>query len=75
MLYYMGYAPMENRNGLVSGGPVTQVNGTASGKRRPPICAPVRFHIGRNDRVIKASRRHKTAIDGRTPRHAGYAIS
>jgi transposase len=32
-------------------------------------------HIARNDHVTKTGKRRKTAIDGRTLRHAGYAIS
>jgi transposase len=32
-------------------------------------------HIARNDHVTKTGKRRKTAIDGRTLRHAGYPIS
>ena len=32
-------------------------------------------HIARNDHVTKTGKRRKTAIDSRTLRHAGYAIS
>lgn len=32
-------------------------------------------HIARNDHVTKTGKRRKTAIDARTLRHAGYAIS
>lgn len=32
-------------------------------------------HIARNDHVTKTGKRRKSAIDGRTLRHAGYAIS
>jgi transposase len=32
-------------------------------------------HIARNDHVTKTGRRRRSAIDGRTTRHAGYALS
>ncbi|MBB4287979.1 IS5 family transposase [Roseospira goensis] len=32
-------------------------------------------HVARNDHVTKTGKRRKSAIDGRTTRHAGYAVS
>ncbi|WP_404380374.1 IS5 family transposase [Caenispirillum salinarum] len=32
-------------------------------------------HIARNDHVTKTGKRRKSSIDGRTTRHAGYAVS
>lgn len=32
-------------------------------------------HIARNDHVTKTGKWRRTAMDGRTTRHAGYAIS
>jgi len=32
-------------------------------------------HIARNDHVTKTGKRRRSAIDGRTTRHAGYAVS
>ena len=104
-LCYMGHAFMENRNGLVVGGQVTQAGGTAErdaalsliarhrGRTRLRLtlgadkaydvidfvgdlrARSVTPHIARNDHVTKTGKRRKTAIDGRTLRHAGYAIS
>lgn len=104
-LCYMGHALMENRNGLVVGGQVTQANGTAereaalalierrrgrlrrrltlAGDKAYDVAAfvcelrarSVTPHIARDDHVTKTGKRRKTAIDGRTLRHAGYAIS
>jgi len=104
-LCYMGHALMENRNGLVVGGQVTQASGTAereaalslierrrgrlqrrltlAGDKAYDVAAfvcelrahSVTPHIARDDHVTKTGKRRKTAIDGRTLRHAGYAIS
>ncbi len=104
-LCYMAHALMENRNGLVIGGQVTQANGTAERAaalslidrhrrrtcRRWTLAADKAYdvaefvsdlrtrsvtpHVARNDHVTKTGKRRKTAIDGRTLRHAGYAIS
>ena len=104
-LCYMAHALMENRNGLVIGGQVTQANGTTERAaalslidrhrrrtcRRWTLAADKAYdvaefvsdlrtrsvtpHVARNDHVTKTGKRRKTAIDGRTLRHAGYAIS
>jgi transposase len=104
-LCYLGHALMENRNGLVVGGQVTQASGTAEreaalwllDRRRGRTCRRVTLgadkaydvstfvgdlrvrsvtpHLARNDHLTKTGKRRKTAIDGRTLRHAGYAIS
>src|SRR5260370_5009191 len=104
-LCYMAHALMENRNGLVIGGQVTQANGTAERAaalslidrhrrrtcRRWTLAADKAYdvaefvsdlrtrsvtpHVARNDHVTKTGKRRKTAIDGRTLRHAGDAIS
>ena len=104
-LCYMGHALMENRNGLVVGGQVTQASGAAEreaalaliehrrGKRRRRLtlaadkaydvaafvcdlrARSVTPHIARDDHLTKTGKRRRTAIDGRTLRHAGYAIS
>src|SRR5713101_8029046 len=104
-LCYMAHALMENRNGLIIGGQVTQANGTAERAaalslidrhrrrtcRRWTLAADKAYdvaefvsdlrtrsvtpHVARNDHVTKTGKRRKTAIDGRTLRHAGYAIS
>jgi transposase len=104
-LCYLGHALMENRNGLVVGGQVTQANGTAEreaalslidrrrgrSSRRLTLGADKAYdvtdfvgdlrarsvtpHIARNDHVTKTGKRRKSAIDDRTLRHAGYAIS
>ncbi|MGO8865177.1 MAG: IS5 family transposase [Alphaproteobacteria bacterium] len=104
-LCYMGHALMENRNGLVVGGQVTQASGTAerqaalslierrrgrlqrrltlAGDKAYDVAAfvcelrahSVTPHIARDDHGTKTGKRRKTAIDGRTLRHVGYAIS
>lgn len=104
-LCYMGHALMENRNGLVVRGRVSQATGTAEreealalidghrgGKERritlgadkaydaTAFVADLRErfvtpHIARNNHMTKTGKRRKSAIDGRTLRHAGYAIS
>jgi IS5 family transposase len=104
MLCYMGHALMENRNGLVVGGLVTQATGTAEREAalkllsRPPGASrrvtlgadkaydatefvgdlrnrSVTPHIARNDHLTKTGKRRKSAIDARTTRHVGYALS
>jgi len=93
-LCYMAHALMENRNGLVIGGQVTQANIDRHRRRtcrRWTLAADKAYdvaefvsdlrtrsvtpHVARNDHVTKTGKRRKTAIDGRTLRHAGYAIS
>lgn len=104
-LCYLGHVLMENRNGLVVDGQLTQANGTAEreaalslidrrrgrSSRRLTLGADKAYdvtdfvsdlrarsvtpHIARNDHVTKTGKRRKTAIDARTLRHAGYAIS
>ena len=104
MLCYMGHALMENRNGLVVGGLVTQATGTAEreaalkllsrhpgASRRVTLGADKAYdatefvgdlrnrsvtpHIARNDHLTKTGKRRKSAIDARTTRHVGYALS
>lgn len=104
-LCYMGHVTMENRNGLVVAGIVTQANGTAERRtseamlkaRRKAMGRHITVgedkaydtadhvaalrkleitpHVARNDAETKTGGRRRSAIDGRTTRHAGYAIS
>jgi transposase len=105
ILCYMGHALMENRNGLVVGGLVTQATGTAEREaalrlldrhrggsgRRVTLGADKAYdvmdfvgdlrtrsvtpHIARNDHLTKTGKRRRTAIDRRTTRQLGYALS
>jgi transposase len=103
VLCYMGHALMENRNGLVVGGLITQASGTAEreaalalldqhdGSGRRTVAADKAYdakrfvddlrdrsvtpHLTRNDYVTKTGQRRRSAIDGRTIRHPGYAVS
>ena len=104
-LCYMGHALMENRNGLVVLGGISQATGTAErdqalalvdryrGRRTRRITLgadkaydvtafvlnlkhrSITPHIAIDGHLSKTGKRRKTAIDGRTLRHAGYAIS
>lgn len=103
-LCYLGHALMENRNGLVVAGTVTQATGTAEreaalamiarqrpGKRRITLGADKAYdvaafvedlrsrkvtpHLARNNHITKTGKRRRTAMDGRTIRHAGYEVS
>jgi len=63
-LYYMGHALMENCSVLAVAGRLTQATGMA--EREAALDMPEQHRTGK---------RRKTAIDGRTTRHPGYAIS
>lgn len=63
-LCYMGHALMENRSGLAVAGCLTQATGMAE---REAALAMLTQH--------RTGKRRKTAIDGRTTRHPGYALS
>jgi transposase len=104
-LCYMGHVTMENRNGLVVAGRVTQADGTAERRASEAMLKVQRKvvghqitvgedkaydttehvaalrklevtpHIKRNDAETKTGKRRRSAIDGRTTRHAGYGMS
>lgn len=104
-LCYMGHVTMENRNGLVVAGRVTQANGTAERRASEAMLKlqrkaaghhitvgedkaydtadhvaalrklEVTPHVTRNDAETKSGKRRRSAIDGRTTRHAGYGMS
>jgi transposase len=102
-LCYIGHALMENRNGLVVDGGVTQASGTAEceaalamlnrRKRRRRITLgadkaydvrqfvedlrerSVTPHIAIDGHLSKTGKPRATAMDRRTTRHPGYAIS
>jgi transposase len=104
-LCFMGHALMENRNGLVVVGGVTQATGTAEREaalellerrptpkgRRITLAADKAYdvqqfvqtlkarsitpHIAIDGHLTKTGKRRRTAVDRRTTRHAGYAVS
>lgn len=102
-LCYIGHALMENRNGLVVDGIITQASGTAerdaalamldrrTSRRRITLGADKAYdarqfvedlrdrsvtpHIAINGCLSKTGKPRATAIDGRTTRHQGYAVS
>jgi len=102
-LCYIGHALMENRNGLVIDGRITQANGTAEReaalgmldarprRRRITLGADKAYdvrqfveslrersitpHIAIDGHLSKTGKPRVTAIDERTTRHPGYAIS
>jgi transposase len=104
-LCYIGHALMENRNGLVVLGAVSQANGTAerdtalalidrrrgANKRRITLGADKAYdvaafveelksravtpHIAIDGHLSKTGKPRATAVDRRTTRHAGYAVS
>ena len=102
-LSYLGHALMENRNGLVVDGGVTQATGTAEreaalamldrrpGRRRITLggdkgydvtdfigdlrARQVTPHIAIDGHLSSTGKPRKTAVDTRTTRHAGYAVS
>ena len=65
------------------GGPVAAGRITLGGNKAYDVAAFVENlrvrrvtpHMARDDHVTKTGKRRKTAIDGRTTRHVGYAIS
>src|SRR5438105_3847368 len=67
-LAHMGHLMMENRNGLIVDARLTEANGTADfvAGCRERRCTP---HVAQNDT------NRCSAIDGRTTRHPGYAVS
>src|SRR5207237_632502 len=67
-LSYMGHALMENRHGLAVAGMVTHANGTA--ERRALNVTP---HVTQFNSA--STRGRQSAIDARTTRHQGYAMS
>lgn len=102
-LCYIGHALMENRNGLVVDGGITQASGTAEReaalamldrrrrRRRITLGADKAYdvrqfvedlrersvtpHIAINGHLSKHGKARATAMDRRTTRHPGYAIS
>lgn len=102
-LCYIGHALMENRNGLVVDGGITQASGTAEReaalamldrrrrRRRITLGADKAYdvrqfvedlrersvtpHIAINGHLSKNGKTRATAMDRRTTRHPGYAIS
>jgi transposase len=102
-LCYIGHAMMENRNGLVVDGGVTQASGTAEREaalamldrrtrhRRITLGADKAYdvrqfvedlrersvtpHIAIDGHLSKTGKPRTTAMDRRTTRHPGYAIS
>ena len=97
MLCFMGHTLMENRNGLVVQGDLTQADGHAERKaalemihrhspgstRRLTLGADKGYDAGGFVRDLRkacvtpqlAQKTRYSAIDGRTTRHAGYALS
>ena len=97
-LSFMGHALMENRNGLIIDGCVTQANGQAE---RTAALAMIEKHADRPNRITLGADKgydaedfvnelrsmnvtphiarntagRRSAIDGRTTRHPGYALS
>jgi transposase len=102
-LCYIGHALMENRNGLVVDGGITQASGTAereaalamldrqARRRRVTLGADKAYdvrqfvedlrersvtpHIAVDGHLSKTGKPRVTAVDRRTTRHPGYAIS
>jgi len=96
-LCFMGHALMENRNGLIVQGDLTQADGHAERKaaldmvnrhspgstRRLTLGADKGYDAGEFVRDLRqacvtphvAQKSRYSAIDGRTTRHAGYALS
>jgi transposase len=103
-LCYMGRVTMENRNGLVVAGTVTQADGTAERRASEAMLKARRKaagrritagedkaydaadhvalrklqitpHVAQNDAETETGKRRRSAIDGRTTRHAGYGMS
>ena len=102
-LCYIGHALMENRNGLVVDGRITQASGTAereaalvmldarTSRRRITLGGDKAYdvrqfvedlrersvtpHIAIDGHLSKTGKPRVTAIDARTTRHPGYAIS
>ena len=96
-LCFMGRAPIENRNGQLVDGRVSEASGTAErdiaetmlagvpGRHRITVGADKGFDtagfvaaLGRLEvtaHVARNTANRRSAIDGRTTRHAGYAIS
>lgn len=102
-LCYIGHALMENRNGLVVDGGITQASGTAereaalamldrrTRRRRITLGADKAYdvrqfvedlrersvtpHIAIDGHLSKTGKPRATAMDRRTTRHPGYAIS
>jgi transposase len=104
-LAFMGHALMENRNGLVVAGLVSEANGRAERsaaemmirqrrkKRQGRITLGadkgydakehvaalrkmgVTAHVAQNNSRTKTGKNRKSAIDARTTRHTGYAMS
>jgi len=102
-LCYIGHALMENRNGLVVDGSVTQASGTAEReaalamldrrkrRRRITLGADKAYdvrefvedlrersitpHIAIDGHLSKSGKPRATAMDRRTTRHPGYAVS
>ena len=97
MLCFIGHALMENRNGLIVQGDLTQADGHAERKaaldmihrhspgstRRLTLGADKGYDAGEFVRDLRqacvtphvAQKSRYSAIDGRTTRHAGYALS
>ena len=97
MLCFMGHALMENRNGLIVQGDLTQADGHAERKaaldmihrhspgstRRLTLGADKGYDAGGFVSDLRqacvtphvAQKTRHSAIDGRTTRHAGYALS
>jgi hypothetical protein len=97
MLCFIGHALMENRNGLIVQGDLTQADGHAERKaaldmahrhspgstRRLTLGADKGYDAGGFVRDLRqacvtphvAQKSRYSAIDGRTTRHAGYALS
>jgi transposase len=81
---YSGHVLMENRNGLVANAEVLQANGTAE---RDAALVMIEAISGDHNFVAEArnlnatphvsqnNKHRSSAIDGRTTRHPGYAIS
>jgi hypothetical protein len=66
-LCFLGHALMENRNGLVVDACLTQADGHAE-----RVAA---LHMNATPHVAQNTNGRSSAIDGRTTRHPGYAVS